>query len=56
MSEHLTFDEMVDFLKTYEVNDETLRMAYRVNEHISNCNECYIAYNTLFEQYEDSII
>jgi len=49
MSEHLTFDEIVNFLDASEINGETRKLAFRVNEHIYNCNECYQYYNSLQE-------
>ena len=51
MSEHLTIDEMNEFLIANIVNDETIRMAYRVNEHINKCDECYLMYCVLLEYY-----
>jgi predicted anti-sigma-YlaC factor YlaD len=51
-SKHLTFDEMIGFLEIREINKETMKMAYRVNEHIHNCDECYKVYRALYKLFE----
>ena len=49
MSEHLTFDEMDNFLESETMDNETRKMSYKINEHISKCKECYDQYKALLE-------
>ena len=49
MSEHLTFDEMVNFLDTDVINEVSELLALRINEHISKCDECFNNYSALLE-------
>lgn len=37
---HLTTDEIIDFVSSSELNDETLALSARVNGHIRKCEKC----------------
>lgn len=37
---HLTTDEILQFVSFTTVDDESLRLASRVNSHILQCEEC----------------
>lgn len=38
--EHLTVDEMIEFVSLTELNDEAKKTLSRVNGHICRCGEC----------------
>ena len=37
---HLTVDEMIDFVSLTDLDKESLALASKVNSHISRCREC----------------
>ena len=47
MSTHLTFDEIDAFLDKELDIDDVKALAYRTNEHINGCRECYKFYVSL---------
>ena len=52
MNTHLTLDEMVAFLDTSKIDDDTKKQAFRINEHLNSCTECYHIYKSLVELEE----
>lgn len=38
--EHLTLDQIIQFVTMDEINDENLKLAAYVNNHIMLCDEC----------------
>ena len=50
---HLTLDEIIDFVSLTEINDETLQLLGKVNAHIAQCKECrelVRAYQLVYEE------
>lgn len=47
MSEHLSLDELIQFIGARKVNSEFFSLAARVNSHIRKCDACRQEYNTL---------
>ena len=37
---HLTVDEIIEFVSIAELNDETNKLLTKVNSHICRCKEC----------------
>ena len=37
---HLTLDEIIDFVSLTEINEETIQLMGEVNAHIARCREC----------------
>ncbi len=40
MEQHLTVDEILDFVSMTEFNDESIKLAAAVNGHIRKCGKC----------------
>ena len=38
---HLTVEEIIDFISMDKLNEETLELAATVNGHITKCQECF---------------
>lgn len=38
--EHLTVEQMIDFVSLTELNDEAIELSQQVNGHIRACDEC----------------
>lgn len=47
MNNHLTFDEMVDFVYATKVTNETIQLAQKVNSHIFTCKECREVFDSI---------
>lgn len=39
--EHLSIDEMIEFVSANEINGQSIELAKKVNGHIRNCAECF---------------
>ena len=37
---HLTLDEIIDFVSLTEINEESIQFMGKVNAHIAQCREC----------------
>lgn len=37
---HLTLDEIIDFVSVTEINEETMQLMGKVNAHVARCREC----------------
>ena len=37
---HLTLDDIIDFVSLNEINDESMQLIAAVNSHIAVCREC----------------
>lgn len=37
---HLTLDEIIDFVSLTEINEESIQLMGKVNAHIAQCREC----------------
>ena len=37
---HLTLDEIIDFVSLTEINEETIQLMGKVNAHMAECREC----------------
>ena len=37
---HLTLDEIIDFVSLTEINEESMQLLGKVNAHIAQCREC----------------
>lgn len=52
--EHLTIEEIIDFVSFNKLNDESISLAKKVNLHILKCDECrekVAAYQTICDQF-----
>lgn len=38
--DHLTLDDIIEFVSLTEINDESMQLIARVNSHIAVCREC----------------
>ncbi len=38
--EHLSVDEIIDFVSLEKLNDDAVKISTTVNEHIRNCEKC----------------
>ena len=47
MSNHISFDEMAEFLFAKEFNEDFMRMSSRINSHIQLCEECSQLYRSM---------
>lgn len=47
MNDHITFDEMSEFVLAKEFNDDFLKMSARINSHIQSCEQCSQLYRSL---------
>ncbi len=53
--EHLTVDEIIDFVSFDKINPETLAFASKVNTHMRACNECMQrvrAFQNFYDEFE----
>ncbi len=50
MSEHLSFDEIVNFI--YSTDADKPITVHRINSHIINCETCKYMYDTIYGLYE----
>lgn len=39
--EHLSIDEMIEFVSANEINGQSIELAKKVNGHIRTCAECF---------------
>lgn len=53
LKNHLTIEEIIDFVSFESINEESLRLASRVNGHIRECEECRRAVSAFGEVYEE---
>lgn len=37
---HLTLDEIIDFVSLTEINEESMQLIGKVNTHLAQCREC----------------
>ena len=37
---HLTLDEIIDFVSLTEINEESIQLMGKVNAHMAQCREC----------------
>ena len=52
---HLTTNEIIDFVMENRLNDNFLQLASRVNAHILKCDKCLAlveAYQTVYDELE----
>lgn len=49
MDEHITFDEMVEFISGKSITTEYMKLAARVNSHILKCKQCRADYQALLK-------
>ena len=52
---HLTIEEILDFVSMNQINDKTLKLASKVNTHIRRCPECLRkvnAFQTVYDEFE----
>ncbi|MBQ9945522.1 MAG: hypothetical protein IJO68_03255 [Clostridia bacterium] len=47
MAEHLTIDEILDFVTMDNIDENTLSLIARVNSHILVCKECFELVNAI---------
>lgn len=38
--DHLTLDDVINFVSLTEINDESMKLISKVNDHIAQCSEC----------------
>lgn len=38
--DHLTLDDIIEFVSLTEINDESMQLISAVNTHIAECGEC----------------
>lgn len=38
--DHLTLDDVINFVSLTEMNDESMQLISKVNDHIARCSEC----------------
>jgi len=53
---HLTFEEMTDFVSMTEMDTESLTLASKVNGHICRCQKCLElvrAYQSIYDEFCD---
>ena len=56
--EHLSMEQIIEFVTAEELNEEFLRLASKVNGHIQQCAECFDAVDALqrlHDEYEDGL-
>ncbi|MBQ2880646.1 MAG: hypothetical protein IJE40_00105 [Clostridia bacterium] len=51
--DHLTVDEIMDFVSITEINEETMQLTAKVNSHIRNCKECLKLVQSYQEIYDE---
>lgn len=49
MNEHITFDEMAEFITATGITPEYMKLAARVNSHLVKCEDCRETYETLLK-------
>lgn len=54
MTEHLSFDEMEQYIGCRELNQQSIELAKRVNFHLCQCNECKKQYDVIKDIYENT--
>lgn len=54
MTEHLSFDEMEQYIGCRELNQQSIELAKRVNFHLCQCNECKKQYDLIKDIYENT--
>ena len=52
---HLTVDEIIDFVSSSELNDEVVALSTRVNGHIRNCDKCLKLVNAFQTVYDEFV-
>ena len=52
MDRHLDFDDIVNFIYADKLNEDTEKLARRVNSHIIGCPECRDIYRAVHDLYE----
>lgn len=58
-NEHLTVDEILEFISFQKITPDTMAMVSRVNDHILECKECFdkvSAFQHVQDRFEDEII
>ena len=51
---HLTVDEIIEFVSSHNLDDEGINLIRKVNEHIRKCTECYEkvrAFQLLYDEF-----
>ncbi len=51
--EHLSAEEIIDFVTSNRLDSETLRLASKVNAHISSCEDCRTQVNRYQAIYDE---
>ena len=57
-NEHLTVDEIIDFISFQKITPETLALVSRVNDHIFECKECFdkvSAFQLIQDKFDDEM-
>lgn len=53
--DHLTLDEIIDFVSLTEINEESMQLLGKVNAHIARCGACREQVRA-FQQVYDAVI
>lgn len=52
--EHLSIDEIIEFVSANELNSQSIKLAKKVNRHMRNCAHCYNkvrAFQLIFDEF-----
>lgn len=52
---HLTIDEIINFVSSSELNDEVVALSTRVNGHIRECDKCLKLVNAFQTVYDEFV-
>ena len=53
-TEHLTVEEMIDFVSINKLDEKSVSLAAKVNAHMMQCSECrktVAAYQTVYDEF-----
>lgn len=50
--EHITVEEIIEFLNIEKSTDRAMALGEHINNHILNCSECLEKYNSLMDLYD----
>ena len=52
--EHISFDEMTDYVFADSLTADFIRESARINKHVMECPECYDMYQSLMVLHEEA--
>lgn len=58
-NEHLTIDEILEFISFQKITPEAMTLVSRVNDHILECKDCFdkvSAFQLVQDKFEDGLL